>query len=266
MTTINFNDTSEYMFRNSSTRKGGFEGNVGTKIVNVDLKVDGTEDITRTGTLLTDDDRAQLREAIVSLETCTVDTFCTDKADLTTRAGAAWDRAISLYPDFRTLLGDEIDDLKTEMLNHIYLNSNQWARTAGSSLNCLVQEMTTKAEIEVTRRIAGHIAESLRRFKEHESTAIAQAFEMQMNARARMQEVGLSGLNIMWGVLRGAETIELTDRDYTENRDEGNRTFDLLGRFYHEGVDVADNDGAYGTATAAIGDSLGIAALIPSAP
>ena len=266
MTTINFNDTSEYMFRNSSTQKGGFEGNIGLKTINVDLDVLGTEDVVRNGELLDAADRMQLRAAIDSLEICTVAAFCADKADLITRATTAWNRAIALYPTFQTLLDNEVDDITTEMWNQIYLNQNQWARIAGSSLNCLVADMTTKAQVEMTRRVTGIIAESLRRFKEHETAAVMQAFEMQFNGRARMAEVGLSGLNVMWNVLRGAQTSEVTDRDYTEARDESNRTFDLLGRFYHEGIDISDMDGSYALAGSAASVSQGIAALIPSAP
>lgn len=263
-TTINFNDTSEFMFRNSSTQKGGFEGNIGLKTINVDLDVLGTEDVLRNGELLDAADRTQLRAAIDSLEACTVANFCADKADLITRATTAWDRAVSLSPAFQVLLDNEVDDLTTEMLNQIYLNQSQWARIAGSSLNCLVADMTTKAQIEMTRRITGVIAETLRRFKEHETAAVLQAFEMQFSGRARMAEVGLSGLNVMWNVLRGAQTTEVTDRDYTEARDERNSTFDLLGRFYHEGIDISDSDGSYALAGTAASVSQGIASLIPS--
>jgi hypothetical protein len=265
-TTVNFNDTSEYMFRNSSTKKGGFEGNIGTTTTDVALDISGTEDISRTGSLLDAADRTQLRAAIASLETCTVDSFCTDKGDLVTRAGTAWDRAIALYPTFAALLEDELDDLKAEMLAQIYQNQNQWARIAGSSLNCLVANMTSAAQVDMTRRVAGVIAERLARFKEHETQAIVQAFEIQMNARARMQETGMSGLNALWQVLRGAETTELTDRDYTEARDEDNTTFNLLGRFYHEGIDIADLADTYNTSDDAISVSQGMAALIPSTP
>lgn len=263
-TTINFYDTSEYMFRNSSTKKGGFEGNFGMTDTNTDVDTTGAEDVTRTQTLLLETDRDQLRAQILKLEACAVDAFCTDKGDLVTRAGTAWDRAISLYPSFQSLLNAELEDLKTEMLNNIYLWRNQWRRTAGSSLNCLVQEMETKAEIEMTRRIAGHVAESLRRFKEHETAAIAQAFEHQMTARLRTNEVGLSSMNAIWSILRGSSVEDITDRDYTENRDEDQTTWNMLGKFYHEGIDISDNSGSYNTADAAIGVSEGWAALVPS--
>lgn len=264
MTTINFNDTSEYMFRNSSTQKGGFEGNVGTKFAGTDLDVLGTEDVERSGELLNLADRDQLRAAITVLEAQSVTQFAGDKLTLVDKAGLAWDRAFGMYPVFQDLLDTEIDDMRTEMLNNLYLNTNQWARTAGSSLNCLVADMTSKAQIEIARRLAGQIAESLRRFKEHESQAVAQAFEMEMSARGRMQEIGLTNMNVLWQTLRGAETTETTDRDYTEARDENTNTFDLLGRFYHEGIDVSDNDGSYSIAGNAVSDSLGISSLIPT--
>lgn len=260
---INFNDTSEYMFRNSSTQKGGFEGNFGTKTTDVEIDIDGTEDVNRTGEQLTEADRTQLRAAIALMEASTVTAFATDKADLSTKAQVAWDRAVALYPAYRAQMQIELDDIRTEMLNTILLQTSQWARIAGSSLNCLVAEMRLKAETELARRLTGIVADRLMRFNEIESQAIAQAFDMNMNSRGQMQNMGLSNLNALWGILRGAHTTEVTDRDYTENRDEDNTTFDLLGRFYHEGVDISDNDGSYNTASAAVSASELASALIP---
>lgn len=262
--TINFNDTSEYMFRNSSTQKGGFEGNVGTTWTDTDIDITGTEDVSRSQELLTGLDRTQLRSQIDALEACAVTSFCSDKSDLITRAGNAWDRALALYPTFKSLLDTQTTDLKEEILDQIYLMRSQWARTAGSSLNCLVQEMESDAQVELARRVAGVVAEQLRAFKEHETEAIRQAFEMQFAARAKMAEIGLSSMNTLWNILRGAEVQDITDRDYTENRDEDTNTINLLGKFYHEGIDISDSDGSYALAGDAVSASQAIANLIPT--
>ena len=106
------------------------------------------------------------------------------------------------------------------------------------------------------------MAEQLRRAKEHETEALKNAFEKEFSARARVTEVGISGINSFWQVLRGAEVTELTDRDYTEARGEDQRVTNLLGKFYHEGIDIADSDGAYALAGNAVSASQGIAGII----
>ena len=261
-TTVNFNDTSEYMFRNSSTQKGGFEGNIGSTSTDVDTDTAGTEDVEKIATLLTAADRTQLRAQIATLEECAVNTFCADKASLVSHALMAWDRALNFQPEFRALLEDELVDVRAETMNAILMHEAQWSRIAGSSLNCLVAEMTTKAQIELGRRISGIIAEQLRRAKEHETEALKAAFEKEFSARARVTEVGISGINSFWQVLRGSEVSEITDRDYTETRNEDQQVTNLLGKFYHEGIDIADSDGAYALAGNAVSASQGIAGII----
>ena len=261
-TTVNFNDTSEYMFRNSSTQKGGFEGNIGHTDTDIDIATSGTEDVEKLAVLLTDADRTKLRTQIETLEACAVATFCSDKASLVEHALAAWQRALTFYPEFRALLEAELVDVRAETMNAILMYETQWARIAGSSLNCLVAEMSVKAQVELGRRISGIVAEQLRRAKEHETDALKNAFEKEFSARARVTEVGISGINSFWQVLRGAEVTEVTDRDYTEARNEDQRVTNLLGKFYHEGIDIADSDGAYALAGDAVSASQGIAGII----
>lgn len=254
-TTINFEDTSQYMFRNSSTQRGGFEGHVGAQYVDTDIDIEGTEDINRTQELLTEDDRDRIRATLAQLDAVSAAQIAGDRTDMTAKAALAWDRAISLWPDTKALIDQEVGDLKDEMLQYIFLWESQWARTAGSSLNCLVQGMRVKATTELTRRLAGIIAERTTRFKEHETQAIAQAFQDNLNARMEPAKVAFQQIANLYGVLRGAHTIDATDRDYTESRDEDVLRIDLLGKFYHEGIDVSDNDGAYGLADSAVSAS-----------
>lgn len=244
--TITFEDTSEYIYRNSSKATGGFKATIGTVNTNTDLDTTGSEDINRTQQLLNDADLADLRADLEALTQCTVDEFCQDKADLKTRAGLAWDRALDLYPTYRTELDAQLDDLKQETYNRICLWESQWARTAGSSLNCLVQSMKNKAEVELARRIAAVIAETNMRMKEHETQALAQAFADNLNARLEPSKIAFSKIGAMWGVLRGATVTDVTDRDYVENKNENRNEITAMADFYHEVVDWGENDGEYG--------------------
>lgn len=261
-TVINFNDTSEYIFRNSSIRKGGFDANVGYQRTSTDLEIAGAEDVTQTQELLTEADRAQLRGMISTLTVCTTEQLCSDKTDLRARANQAWNRALNLYPVYRAQLDAELDDLRAEMFAYITMWENQWARTAGSSLNCLVQGMRNKATVDLARRMAQAIAESNLRMKEHETQALAQAFDKELNAIVEPQRLGLNQIGALFGVLRGARAEEVTDRDYTENRDETASTGSITGRFYYEGTNISDNEGTYTTDQDAIANANPIASAI----
>jgi hypothetical protein len=244
--TITFEDTSEYMYRNSSKATGGFKATIGLVNTNTSLDTAGAEDITRTQQLLLDSDMAELRADLEKLTQCTVDEFCADKTDLKTRAGMSWDRALALYPTYQAELAAQLDDLKAETYSRICLWESQWARTAGSSLNCLVQSMKNKAEVELARRIAGVIAETNMRMKEHETQALAQAFMDNMNARLEPDKIAFSKIGTLWGILRGSTVTDVTDRDYNENKDERRTEITAMGDFYHEVVDWSENDGSYG--------------------
>jgi len=251
---ITFEDSSQYIYRNSSKATGGFKATVGVVNTNADLATTGAEDIARTQQLMRDADLDALRADLEKLTQCTVDEFCADKTDLKTRAGVSWDRALALYPTYRAELDARLDDLKAETYNRICLWESQWARTAGSSLNCLVQSMKNKAEVELARRIAGVIAETNMQMKEHETQALAQAFVNNMNARLEPDKIAFSKIGTLWGVLRGSTVTDVTDRDYTENKDEGRTEITAMGDFYHEVVDWSGSNGSYGGERAGLVD------------
>ena len=264
-TVVNFNDTSEYQFRNSSVKKAGFNVTYGDVDTDTEWDMNGTEDITQTQTLLTDADRAQLRSMISTLTACTTEQLCTDKTDLKTRAELAWNRALNLYPVYREQLQADLDDLLAERHAYICLAEQQWARTAGSSLNCLVQGMRNKAEVELARAMAQAIAESNRRMKEHETEALAQAFNKELNARMEPVKTGLQQIGTLFSVLRGAVTEDVTDRDYTEHRTEEIDQHTLQGQFYHEAQVVSENEDTYKPDTGALA-TIAQAILGPLAP
>lgn len=243
--TNNFNDTSEYIYRNSSLDKAGFKVSYGDVDTDTTLDVEGTEDISQTQTLLTAADQEQIRGMIDTLTICTTEQLCQDKSDLMSRANLAWNRALALYPEYRIQLQADLDDLRAERHAYICLMEQQWARTAGSSLNCLVQGMRNKAEVELARVMAQAIAESNRRMKEHETEALRNAFEKELTARMEPVKTGLNQIGTLFSVLRGATLTDITDRDYTEHRNEEVNQHTLLGDFYHEAQSTAENSGTY---------------------
>ncbi len=260
---VTFNDTSEYLYRNSSTKRGGFEGNIGNVNTDTSLDVSGTEDIIREQEQLSQTERNRVASMITTLTACATDQLCGDKADLKTRAGTAWDRALSLYPEHKAQLDILLDDLKTDTIDRICLAKTQWARTAGSSLNCLVQSMEARAQVELARRIAGIVAESHMQFRQHETDAIAAAFTMNMQARLEPVKLGLSQIGTLYSILRGAVVTEVTDRGYTEARDEDTNQFTAMGKFFHEASSIAASEGTYaGDADDAIGAAQAIAGII----
>lgn len=262
---VTFNDTSEYLYRNSSTKRGGFEGNVGKVSTDTSLDVDGTEDIRRDQEQLSTAERDRISAMIGTLTVCATDQLCSDKADLKTRAGFAWDRAISLYPEHKAQLDLLLDDLKQDTIDRICLAKVQWARTAGSSLNCLVQSMEARAQVELARRIAGIVAESHLQFRQHETEAIARAFADNLNARLEPVKLGLSQISALYSVLRGAVVTEITDREYTEQRDEDTDQLTLMGKFFHEASSISANEGTYASDAAdAASAAQAIAGIIPS--
>lgn len=250
MVEVNYYDTSEYMYRNSSSEKGGFKGTIGLVDVDDDTDTSGTEDINQVQTQLTEGDQEHLREMILALTECTTEQLCVDKTDLKARANQAWTRALNLYPVYKDALDAELDDLKAETYAWICMMESQWARTAGSSLNCLVQSMKNKAEVELARRMAGMVAESLRRMKEHETEALRIAFENDLTARMEPNKTGLSQIGSLFAILRGATTTDVTDRDYTESSERDTMTKTAMGDFYYENTVVSDNEGTYKSDTA----------------
>lgn len=242
---MTINDTSGNIYRNSSTKRGGFEGEIGLITTNRNLDIDGTEDVIRDIDVLSAVERDRIADMISQLTACTTAALCSDKDDFVTKAGLAWDRAWSLFPTYRAELDAELVDMKAEMLDEICLLESQWARTAGSSLNTLVQRMRAKSVEELARRISGMIADRRLQAKEHETQAIAQAFEMYMNARMEPNKAAFAQIGTLYSILKGAITHDVTDRDYTENRDEDEDKITAMGKFYHEAIDVSDASGTY---------------------
>lgn len=228
-TTINFEDTSQYIFRNSSRNRGYFEGDAGY--------TDTDDDRATTADLLTDAEMTRLNANIDTVIASSVDELAAAAADLQSRASTAWDRATSLYPVFKGLTDAKLADLKAEMLSQICLRTNQWAMTAGSSLNCLVQNMTTAAEVDLARRMAAVIADDYAGMVKHETDAIASAFEMELKAQLSPVELGLNSLNALLTILRGSHSTENVQRAVRELR--------ATGKFGHESEDWSDNNGTY---------------------
>lgn len=238
---------SDYTFRNSATKRGGFRGNVGYTSTDTDIDIDGSEDIRRSQDLLTEADRADLRSQITKLTACVIDTFCTDRADLKEKAEWAWNRATTLYPTTKALLDEELAALRDDTINRICQREAMWARTAGSSLNCLVQNMKIRAEIELTRELAGVTAKYLMDHKVHETQAIVQAFADNMSAKMNTTQLSFQQVSALYGLLRGARVDDVTDRDYSEDRSENTMVIDARGEFFHEVTSIADNYGEYDT-------------------
>jgi hypothetical protein len=265
--TVTFNDTSEFMYRDSSTKRGGFKGNIGYVTNKVDTDTDGTENILRGQELMTLADRNHLNTQISALEACTINTLCADKAELKTKSDLAWSRATTLYPSLKALIDTEMDDLKTEAFNELQMWNWQWARTAGSSLNCLVGDLTVHATAEISRRMAGVLAEKMIGAKDAETRAIADAFTMEFNARVEPTKVALAHIGTLFGILRGANVTETTDRDYAETRAENSKQFTFMGEFYHEVTDISAAEGTYaGDLDNAYNLSSGLAGIIGAAP
>lgn len=244
-TNITFEDTSQYIFRNSSRNRGYFEGEAGFVKTDDDTTRHLQDDQGTTTTLLTAAERERLNDAIDKLIACSVDEYCEDKLDLQTRAGRAWDRAIALYPTFKALTDDKLADMKAEMLAQICLMESQWARTAGSSLNCLVHNMKMRAEVELTRRMAGVVADDYAKMVTHETEALQQAFEMEMSARLKADELGMTTITNYTNLLRGALATEDTTRATTEDTSRDIKELRLMGKFGHEAEDWSDNNGTY---------------------
>ena len=250
--------------RNSSTKRAGFEAEIGYIDTNTELDIDGTEDVTRDIDVLDDVERARLKAHITALSECTVTAFCSDKASLVAKAGLAWDRAWALFPTYREELDNELDDLKQEFMDYICLWEQQWARMAGSSLNSIVIRLRMKAQVELARRLAGMIAERRLQAKEHETQAIAAAFGNEWQSRQESNQLGFAQIGALYQILKGSKTVDITDRDYTENRDEDKRQFTLMGKFYNEGIDISDQSGTYiGDVSGAWSASEAIAGIIP---
>lgn len=265
-TDITFNDTSEFMFRNSATKRGGFEGTLTGGTTSTDLGINGTEDTARTIEELSDPDRVLLRANIATLTDCTVAALCTTRTTFSDRNEAAWNRAISLYPDLRTLLDAELDDLREETRTYICLWEQQWARAAGSSYNSLVLDLKNKAATELGRRISGIIAERLGQFKQQETQAISSAFIDGLNAETQFTQLGYTHIGTLYSILRGSASTNETTRLYEEDRDESATNFQASGKFFHDVTDISDNSGDYnGDLNSAFNASTAVASAIPSA-
>lgn len=265
-TDITFNDTSEFMYRNSATKRGGFEGTITGGSGSTDLAVSGNEDLLKTQEELTDADRVLLRSNIKTLTDCAVAALCTEKTSLSSRNELAWARAIGMFPELQALIDAEITDLKAETEAYICLWETQWARTAGSSHNSLVISMKNKAATELSRRLAGIIAERLGTYKQMETEAISRAFTDGLTATTNLTQLGFTHIGTMYQVLRGSVATSTTERLYSENRDESRREFQASGKFFHDVTDISDNSGDYnGELSSAYSASQSIAGSIPSA-
>lgn len=247
-TTINFEDTSQYIFRNSSRNRGYFEGEAGYT---------STDDDHNTNTqLLQDAELIRLNGDIDALALVGVDQFASDKVDLVAKADAAWTRATSLYPIFQGLTDAKLDDLKADMLAQIQLMENQWARTAGSSLNCLVQRMQIDAETEIARRMAAVVSGDYKDMVQHETQAIQAAFEAELKARQGSNEVALNSIATLTNILRGAKANEVSNRNIHELR--------AMGKFGHEAEDWSDNNGTYSGEVGSLSSGAAVIAGIAS--
>lgn len=237
--------TEQYIYRNSSIKKGGLRANVGFTLTNTDLSISGTEGIEKVQDSLTEADRDLLRANMSVIQDCALDRMCANADTLEARANRAWDRAIDLYPVMRDLLDDEIEAIRFETLQRINMAEYQWRRLAGSSLNCAVLQLQSSAQNELAVRLAGVVSEALQRYKVHETEAIAQAFAHNLQARLEPAKVMFSHTEALWNVLRGARVEDTTDREYEEQRGETTMVTDARGEYYNEATAIADNSGTY---------------------
>ena len=241
----NFEDKSDYIYRNSSTKKGGGRGNVQNTNTSSSLNITGTEDVARDTEALTAADRDLLRSNISTIHSCALDRMCGNATTLEERANYAWSRAIDLYPQMQVLLGDQLEALRLTAMNKICLAEYQWNRIAGSSLNCQVAGLKSEAESLLTTRLAGVVAEALERYKIAESQAIAQAFGDNLAARTEPSKIIFAHVGNLWELLKGSEIRDVTDRDYGEQRAESSNTTQVGFELYYEALSIADNSGTY---------------------
>lgn len=240
-TNITFEDTSQYIFRNSSRNRGYFEGEAGY--------VSTSDDTDTTARQLTEAEVARLNSEIDALAAVSISELGADKTSLTAMADIMWDRAQDLYPTFKTLTDDKLADMKAEAIAQICLMESQWARTAGSSLNCLVGKMRTDAETEMARRMAAAVAADYSGMFQHETQALQIAFEAGMKARLSPVELGLNTLSSLTNILRGAYSTQDTNRDVHEVR--------VMGKFGHEAEDWSDNNGTYSGSVGSLASAAG---------
>lgn len=264
--TLTFNDTSEFMYRNSSTKRGGFEGSVGLVTNSTNLDIDGDEEIVKAAVLLSTAERDAIKLQVKTLNDCVIANFCAERADLYDKARTSWDRAITLYDDTRADIQAELDNIKAEGVNMVCLNKLQWERTAGSSLNTTVLLLQADAEVALTQKLAALLAERIPQLRQAETQAMAQAFTDMLNSRMEPAKLALAHMGTLYGILRGSTVSDTTNRSYVEGRDEDSRQFTLMGKFFHDVTDIADNSGAYAAELDdAFGASTAIAGVIPAA-
>ena len=241
----NFEDKSDYIYRNSSTKKGGGRGYLDRTTTNTNLNIDGSEDVARDTQALLAADRTLLRNNIATIHNCALDRMCGNADTLEDRANYAWNRAVALYPTMQALLADQLEALRLETIQRICLAEYQWNRIAGSSLNCQVAAFKSEAESLLATRLAGVMAEALEKYKIHESQTISQAFADNLAARTEPSKIIFAHVTNLWEILKGSEIRDVTDRDYAEQRDEDVSSTKIGFELYYEALSIADNSGTY---------------------
>ena len=231
-----FQDTSEFIYRNSSEKAAGFTFEAGT--VNEDRSIN--EDIVVTTEALDAACRTDIKDMITTLKV-DAQNHVDDRDHLITRAHAAWDRAIALYTDFETQLTAETDDIKTEFTDRICAAELEWQRTAGSSLNTLVQDMKARSEAELARRLAGVISTRLQGFRNDETNAIANAFQHEFIAHHQTAQISLSQLIGLGNLLKGSIATQTTDRDLSEDVDQ----IRAMGNYFRNAKTISDDQGTH---------------------
>lgn len=241
---ITFNDTSEYIYRNSSEKSGGGTIEAGTVRENRDRNTDISEDITDQSTALDQACRDQIKGMVTTLE-AQVTSLAQDTTDVQGLAQVVWDSALSLHDDVDAKLTDRLDDLKAETLNRIMSYELQWQRTAGSSLNCIVLDMTNKATTEMARRMSAVAAEMLFQAQGAQQDAIHTAFQDQMTARSQPRQLAFGHMGTLLGVLKGSLVDTTRNRDVLESMDENASQTKLMSNLFYSAKSVADNSGQY---------------------
>lgn len=242
--TVTLQDTSQYTYRNSSEKHSGFTFEGGFTNEDRDRTTDVDEDETQNTQSLDAACRQMIKDMVTTLKH-QVDNSAAEKDHLVEKAHYAWDRAVSLYPEFQTNLSAEIDDLKADMLARICQWTDQWSRMAGSSLNCQVQQMKIRAETDLARRLAAVIANKMHDQSKHETSAIQQAFQKEFQAHWGTRQIDYGHMSNLLAILKGANIDTIRERDVVEQVDETVNQIRAMGNYFSQARSIADNSGEY---------------------
>lgn len=242
--TLTFEDTSEFIFRNSSTDRSGFHVDAQYTDENIGKVTDLTDNQTETTELLDQACRDLIKQKVEAMLAVADDTTI-NRDYLKDNALKAWDRACNLYPEYQLWSDDTVADILAEGVERICENKTQWSRIAGSSLNCVVQSLEVRAQTELSRKLFAERSRWRKDMLEHQTQAIRDAFEMEMAARMNTAQIPFTSAVGLLQVLRGAEATGTVARTTNEVADTDVQKVFLGGRYWVDAQSVSDDQGAY---------------------